>query len=73
MAFIHQTAHAHDVSQILDSEGVEVRSGHHCTMPLHNYFGWQATTRASFSVYSSKNDVDVLVKGLEKIKQVFKL
>jgi len=73
VAFLHQTAHAHDVSQILDSEGVAVRSGHHCTMPLHNYFGWQATTRASFSVYSSKNDVDVLIKGLEKIKQVFKL
>jgi len=72
VAFIHQTAHAHDVSQILDSEGVAVRSGHHCTMPLHSHFGWQATTRASFSVYSSKNDVDSLVKGLAKINQVFK-
>ncbi|MBT3249641.1 MAG: SufS family cysteine desulfurase [Candidatus Pacebacteria bacterium] len=72
VAFIHQTAHAHDVSQILDSEGVAVRSGHHCTMPLHTHFGWQATTRASFSVYSSKTDVDALVKGLEKISQVFK-
>lgn len=72
VAFIHQIAHAHDVSQILDSEGVAVRSGYHCTMPLHNHFGWQATTRASFSVYSSKNDVDALIKGLAKINQVFK-
>ena len=72
VAFIHQTAHAHDVAQILDSQGVAVRSGHHCTMPLHNHFKWQATTRASFSVYSSKSDVDVLIKGLAKINQVFK-
>jgi len=73
VAFIYQAVHAHDVSQILDSEGIAVRSGHHCTMPLHTYFGWQATIRASFSVYSSTNDVDALIKGLEKIKQVFKL
>ena len=72
VAFIHQAAHAHDVSQILDSEGVAVRSGHHCTMPLHTHFKWQATTRASFSVYSSKNDIDILVRGLEKVRQVFK-
>ncbi len=72
VAFIHQTAHAHDVAQILDSEGVAVRSGHHCTMPLHSHFSWQATTRASFSVYTSKNDIDALVAGLAKINQVFK-
>ena len=72
VAFIHQAAHAHDVSQILDSEGVAVRSGHHCTMPLHNHFKWQATTRASFQVYNSKNEIDVLVRGLEKVRQVFK-
>ncbi len=72
VAFIHQATHAHDVAQILDSEGIAVRSGHHCTMPLHTEFGWQATTRASFSVYNSKNDIDALIKGLEKISQVFK-
>ncbi|MBU0579355.1 SufS family cysteine desulfurase [Patescibacteria group bacterium] len=72
VAFLYQAVHAHDVSQILDSQGVAVRSGHHCTMPLHNYFGWPATTRASFSVYTSKSDIDALIKGLEKIKQVFK-
>ena len=73
VAFLYQTIHAHDVTQILDSEGIAVRSGHHCTMPLHTHFKWQATTRISFSVYSSKNDIDVLMKGLEKIRQVFKL
>lgn len=73
VAFVHQGVHAHDVAQILDSEGIAVRSGHHCTMPLHEEFGWQATTRASFNVYSTKEDIDALVAGLEKVKTVFKL
>lgn len=73
VAFIHNQVHAHDVAQILDSEGVAVRSGHHCTMPLHNHFGWQATTRASFSVYTSKKDIDALIIGIKKIEKVFNL
>ena len=72
VAFLYQGAHAHDVAQVLDSEGIATRSGHHCTMPLHQHFGWPATTRASFSVYNSKNDIDTLVKGIAKIKQVLK-
>ncbi|MCB0214329.1 MAG: cysteine desulfurase, partial [Anaerolineae bacterium] len=58
--------HPHDVSAILDSEGVAVRAGHHCAMPLHEKFGLAATTRASFYVYNTNSDVDRLVIGLEK-------
>ncbi len=64
--------HAHDVAEVLNSEGVAVRSGHHCTMPLHERLGVVATTRASFYVYNDEKDVDQLVKGLRKVKKVFK-
>jgi len=73
VAFLYDGVHAHDVAQILDSEGVAVRSGHHCTMPLHTHFGWQATTRVSFNVYNTKEDIDALITGLLKVKQVFKV
>jgi cysteine desulfurase/selenocysteine lyase len=73
VAFIHESVHAHDLAQILDSEGVAVRSGHHCTMPLHRACGWQATTRASFNVYSTKEDIDALVKAFDKVVKIFKL
>jgi len=71
VAFIYQGVHAHDVAQILDSVGVAVRSGHHCCMPLHLQFGWQATVRASFQVYSTQEDIDQLIVGLNKVKKVF--
>ena len=73
IAFVHNTVHAHDLAQILDSEGVIVRSGHHCTMPLHQACGWPATTRASFNVYSAKEDIDALIKAFDKVNQVFGL
>lgn len=73
VAFIHEKVHAHDLAQILDSEGVAVRSGHHCTMPLHKACGWQATTRASFNVYSTKEDIDALMKAFDKVTAIFKL
>ncbi|NCN06740.1 MAG: SufS family cysteine desulfurase [Candidatus Pacebacteria bacterium] len=71
VAFIYKGMHAHDVAQVLDSVGVAVRSGHHCTMPLHQQFGWAASVRASFNVYNTKQDVDALVAGLNKVRQVF--
>jgi len=71
VTFIYKGVHAHDVAQILDSEGVAVRSGHHCTMPLHEHFGWAATVRASFGIYNSTDDIDRLVAALAKVKQVF--
>jgi cysteine desulfurase / selenocysteine lyase len=71
VAFVYEGVHAHDVAQILDSEGIAVRSGHHCTMPLHKKFGWASTTRLSFNVYSTREDVDALVSTLDKVKEVF--
>lgn len=72
VAFLYQGIHAHDVAQILDSQGIAVRSGHHCCMPLHQKMGWQATVRASFQVYNTRDDVDRLVEGLGKVKEVFR-
>lgn len=71
VSFLYEGVHAHDVAQVLDSAGVAVRSGHHCTMPLHTHFSWPATTRASFHVYSTQEDVDALISGLHAIKKVF--
>ncbi len=71
VAFIFKGVHSHDVAQILDSEGVAVRSGHHCTMPLHTKMGWAATTRLSFNVYSTHEEIDQLVNALAKVKEVF--
>lgn len=71
VSFNYEGVHAHDVAQILDSEGIAVRSGHHCTMPLHKRFNLAATTRASFNVYTTKDDIDVLAYALQKVKVVF--
>ena len=71
VSFLYKGVHAHDVAQVLDSDGVAVRSGHHCTMPLHTQNHWQATVRASFHVYTSKEDIDALVAALHKVQTVF--
>ena len=65
--------HAHDLASILDTEGVCVRAGHHCTMPLMEKMGWPATARASFYLYNTEEDVDALVLALEKAAEVFRL
>ncbi len=65
--------HAHDVASVLDTEGVCVRAGHHCTMPLMEKMGWPATARASFYIYNTEQDVDALIAGLEKAARIFKL
>ena len=59
--------HPHDVAAVLDSEGIAVRAGHHCAMPLHDKYGLSATTRASFYIYNTPEDVDRLVEGLDKV------
>ena len=63
--------HPHDVAQILDRFGIAVRAGHHCTMPLHERLDLAATARASFSVYSTRADIDALVAGLIQVQRVF--
>jgi cysteine desulfurase/selenocysteine lyase len=70
-AFTLMDIHPHDVAQILDTEGVAVRAGHHCAMPLHDKFHIPASTRASFYLYNTLAEVDRLVDGLEKVKRIF--
>jgi len=70
-AFAMQGVHAHDVAQILDADGIAVRAGHHCAMPLHERFGIAATARASFYLYNTTQEVDVLIDSLYKVKKTF--
>jgi cysteine desulfurase/selenocysteine lyase len=63
--------HPHDVAQVLDRFGVCVRAGHHCTMPLHERLDLAATARASFSVYTTREDIDALVGGLKEVQRLF--
>ncbi len=70
-AFTFADAHPHDVAQILDGRGVAVRAGHHCAMPLHEKLGLPATTRASFYLYNSPEEIDSLVEGLYAVREVF--
>lgn len=70
VAFIHTKAHAHDVAQVFNSCGIAVRSGHHCAMPLHTSFGWQASTRISFGVYNYTKQVQRLTIALDKVTEI---
>ncbi|MEN6410931.1 MAG: cysteine desulfurase [Anaerolineaceae bacterium] len=70
-SFTMKGVHPHDVAQILDSVGVAVRAGHHCAMPLHEKFNIPATTRASFYLYNTFEEVDALINGLGKVIEIF--
>jgi cysteine desulfurase/selenocysteine lyase len=72
-AFMMEGIHPHDVAQILDQDGIAVRAGHHCAMPLHDRFNLPATTRASYYLYNTKEEVDKLIVALYKVKDVFGL
>jgi len=71
MSFTFDGVHPHDVAQILDTKGIAVRAGHHCTMPLHERFSLPATTRASFYLYTLEEEIDRLIEGLYEVKQIF--
>ena len=71
-SFTLEGVHPHDIAQILDRSGVAVRAGHHCAQPLHEKFGLTATARASFYIYSMKEEIDKLVEGIYKVKQIFR-
>jgi cysteine desulfurase/selenocysteine lyase len=71
LSFVFDHIHAHDVGTILDQEGVAVRAGHHCAMPVMQRFGVPATTRASFAFYNTKEEVDVLVTAIWRALKVF--
>ena len=67
VSFVHKTLHAHDVASLLDEEGIAIRAGHHCTMPLHKKLGVAATARASFGIYTTKEELDVFFNALRDV------
>jgi cysteine desulfurase/selenocysteine lyase len=73
VAFTLEGVHPHDISQLLDQDGIAIRAGHHCAMPLHQRLCIPASARASFYLYTSTEDVDRLVMGLNRVREVFRL
>ena len=71
MSFSMEGVHPHDVAALLDRDGIAVRAGHHCAMPLHQKLSLPATTRASFYLYNVIEEVDLLVAGLHKVQKMF--
>ena len=71
LSFVVEGVHAHDVGTILDTEGIAVRTGQHCAQPVMDRYGVPATVRASIGLYNTREDVDVFVRGLHKVREVF--
>jgi len=71
VSFVMDGVHAHDVGTIVDQDGVAIRTGHHCAQPVMDFFGVPATARASFGCYNTREEVDVLVAALQKVRKVF--
>jgi cysteine desulfurase/selenocysteine lyase len=71
LSFLMDAAHPHDVGTIVDSEGVAIRTGHHCAQPVMEHFGIAATARASLGMYNTTDDIDALVRALEKVQELF--
>ena len=71
LSFVMDGIHPHDIGTILDEEGIAVRTGHHCAQPVLEWFGVPATTRASLAFYNSREDIDALVRGIFKVKEIF--
>jgi cysteine desulfurase/selenocysteine lyase len=71
LSFVLEGVHPHDIGTILDREGIAIRAGHHCAMPVMQRFGVPATARASFAFYNTKEEVDALVKAMDKVIEVF--
>jgi cysteine desulfurase/selenocysteine lyase len=71
IAFTLPGVHPHDVAQLLDEQGIAVRAGHHCARPVCVRYGVAATTRASFGIYTTFDEIDALVRGVENVKELF--
>jgi cysteine desulfurase / selenocysteine lyase len=71
LSFLLEDVHPHDIGTILDQEGIAVRTGHHCAQPVMDRYGIPATVRASFAAYNTKGEVDALVRGIRKVREVF--
>lgn len=70
-SFTLKGIHPHDISQILDRDGVAIRAGHHCAMPLHEKLGVPATARASYYLYNTFEEIDRLVQAIYRVKYIF--
>jgi cysteine desulfurase / selenocysteine lyase len=71
LSFVFENVHPHDIGTILDREGIAIRTGHHCSQPVMRRFNIPATARASFALYNTREEVDALVRGIEKVREVF--
>jgi cysteine desulfurase/selenocysteine lyase len=71
VSFVMDGVHPHDIGAILDQEGIAIRTGHHCTQPVMDFFGVPATARASFALYNTRDDVDRLAGALREVRKVF--
>ena len=71
LSFILPNIHAHDIGTLIDEEGIAIRTGHHCTQPVMKHFGVPATSRASFTIYNTKEEIDQLARAIIKTKEVF--
>ena len=71
ISFVMDGIHPHDIGTIMDNLGIAIRAGHHCTQPVMDFYDIPATARASFAIYNTKEDVDKLIEGIEKTKEVF--
>ena len=71
LSFLMDAAHPHDIGTIVDAEGVAIRTGHHCAQPVMEHFGIAATARASLGMYNTTDDIDALVRALEKVRELF--
>ena len=71
LSFVMDAAHPHDIGTIVDSEGVAIRTGHHCAQPVMERFGIAATARASLGMYNNRSDLDALARSLGKVQEMF--
>lgn len=71
ISFVMEGIHPHDIGTIMDNLGIAIRAGHHCTQPIMDFYEIPATARASFAIYNTKEDVDKLIDGIQKTKEVF--
>ena len=71
LSFVMEGAHPHDIGTILDRQGIAIRAGHHCAQPLMEALGLVATARASFGLYNTREEIDLLVKAVDKVREIF--
>ncbi len=71
ISFTLDSAHPHDISTLIDQDGIAIRAGHHCAQPLMKFYGLTSTARASVGVYTQTSDFDALAEALEKVNRIF--